>query len=70
VERRSVSVARRARDQIFVHCRPTAATRPGGCKPLEAGELVITSGAVELAGALQDVLSSLPADGSDSQATP
>ena len=54
VERRKVSVARRTRDQIFVHCRPSAAAAAAGCKPLAVGELVVTSGTVELAGALQN----------------
>ena len=60
IERRLISVARRARDQIFVHSEPDAAARAAGCKPLKAGELVVTSGAVELAGALQDALAARP----------
>ncbi len=60
VERRRVSVARRARDQIFVRGHPTAAAAATGCKPLAVGELVVTSGIVELAGALQNALSALP----------
>lgn len=67
VERRLISVARRAREQIFVHCEPAAGARNAGCKPLKAGELVVTSGAVELAGALQDALSARPAEESGSQ---
>jgi multidrug efflux pump subunit AcrA (membrane-fusion protein) len=64
VERRRVSVARRARDQIFVHCRPSAVSAAAGCKPLAVGELVVTSGTVELAGALQNALAALPPEDS------
>ena len=70
VECRTISVARRARDQIFVYSEPAAGARIAGCKPLLAGELVVTSGAVELAGALQDVLSARPSEESTSEQSP
>jgi membrane fusion protein, heavy metal efflux system len=64
VERRRVSVARRTRDQIFVDSRPSAVSAAAGCKPLAVGELVITSGTVELAGALRNALAALPPEDS------
>jgi cobalt-zinc-cadmium efflux system membrane fusion protein len=67
VECRRISVARRTRDQIFVRSEPEAHAHSDNCKPLAAGELVVTSGAVELAGALQDALSAQPPEESTSK---
>jgi len=60
VERRAVSVARRASDRVFVHSQPTSRDAATGCKPLQVGEYVVVSGTVELAGALQAAVSALP----------
>ena len=40
--------------------QPTSAQRKAGAMPLEPGELVVTSGIIELAGALENELAKLP----------
>jgi membrane fusion protein, heavy metal efflux system len=57
VERRAVHVARRTRERVYISSDPTGEAIAAGCKGLHAGELVIVSGAVELAAALDEAIS-------------
>jgi membrane fusion protein, heavy metal efflux system len=59
VTRRTVAVARRNQDMVFVRTHPTLSETRAGCQPLLPGEFVVASGAVELAGALE---AAAPAD--------
>jgi cobalt-zinc-cadmium efflux system membrane fusion protein len=65
VERRTVSVARRARDLIYLYSKPRGMAALAGVKPISVGDLVVISGVVELSGALQDNLLALPPDESN-----
>jgi cobalt-zinc-cadmium efflux system membrane fusion protein len=54
---RQVAVTRRSGDRIAINSQPTPAQRANGAETLTAGELVVSSGAVQLAGARRDSLS-------------
>jgi hypothetical protein len=52
VQRRQVALRRFEGGMAYVHATPSAAERRDGAEPIEPGELVVSNGAVELAGAL------------------
>jgi membrane fusion protein, heavy metal efflux system len=60
-----VAVARRAKDTVYVHARGedlTQAQKDRGVKPLLPGTVVVTSGAIELKAALEDLQSATKSD--------
>jgi len=61
VTRRPVAIVRRGQDFVFVNTHPTAEEQQAGCQPLLPGEFVVTTGAVELAAAL-DALVATPSE--------
>lgn len=56
--RRSVAVARRGSDHVCIRSHPTPSQLASGAQPLTAGELVVSSGVVELASTLKILQSS------------
>src|SRR5207253_2236798 len=58
ITRRKVAVVRRGDDMVFIRSEPTRAQQAAGCGPLRIGEWVVVSGAIELAGALDNELAS------------
>src|SRR5207248_2751913 len=61
VKRRTVAVVRRGQDTVIIRSQPSSAEVAAGCEPLRPGEWVVTAGAVELDGALEDALAANPA---------
>lgn len=53
VTERVVAVRRRSGKRVLVASDPTASERSAGCQPLTEGEWVVTTGTVELTGALR-----------------
>jgi cobalt-zinc-cadmium efflux system membrane fusion protein len=51
--RRKVAVIRRSSGMVHVRATPTQREREAGCEELRPGELVVTSGTIELAAALE-----------------
>jgi len=56
VSQRQVAVARPSHDVIYVRCQPTPHEVSLGCEPLKPGEWVVSSGTVELASALENLV--------------
>jgi cobalt-zinc-cadmium efflux system membrane fusion protein len=59
VTRRRVALASRGQDVVYIRSRPSPEESSKGCKPLEAGEWVVTSGSIELDGALENALAAV-----------
>jgi membrane fusion protein, heavy metal efflux system len=60
VTRRNVALVSRGEDVVFVRSKPTPEDEAKGCQPLEPGEWVVTAGSIELDGALDSALATLP----------
>jgi cobalt-zinc-cadmium efflux system membrane fusion protein len=56
VSQRQVAVARPSHDVIYVRSQPTRHELSLGCQPLRPGEWVVSSGTVELASALENLV--------------
>jgi cobalt-zinc-cadmium efflux system membrane fusion protein len=56
VTRRSVALVSRGEDVAFVRSEPTEHDAANGCQPLKPGEWVVSSGSIELDGALDGAL--------------
>ena len=56
VSQRQIAIARPSHDVIYVRCKPTPHEVSLGCQPLRPGEWVVSSGTVELASALEDLV--------------
>ena len=61
VTRRSVALVSRGSDVVFVRSTPTPEEKAKGCEPLNPGEWVVSTGSIELDGALDSALATLPA---------
>ncbi len=62
VTRRRVAVAGRGEKVVYVRCTPCAEDMAQGCCRLTPGEWVVTSGTIELDGALENALATVPPD--------
>jgi len=58
VTRRLVALANRGQNVAYIRSQPTPAEQAKGCEPLKTGEWVVTSGCIELDGALDNALAS------------
>ncbi len=56
VTQRQVAVARPSHDVIYIRCQPSEHEREQGCQQLLPGQWVVSSGTVELASALEDLI--------------
>jgi membrane fusion protein, heavy metal efflux system len=56
VSQRQVAVARPDHDLIYIRCQPTHRERDLGCQELKPNEWVVSSGTVELASTLEDLI--------------
>jgi membrane fusion protein, heavy metal efflux system len=64
VSERQVAIARPSHDVIYIRCEPTPHERSLGCQPLRPGEWVVSSGTVELASALENLVINSAAEAS------
>ena len=53
LQRRKVAITRRGVDRTCIRIHPTSAERAAGAEPLHEGEMVVSSGVLELDGALE-----------------
>jgi len=53
LQRRKVAITRRGVDRTCIRINPTTAERAAGAEPLREGEVVVSSGVLELDGALE-----------------
>ncbi len=60
VERRQVALVSRGQDVMYLRVTPTPEEAAQGCQPIEPGSWVVTSGAIELDGALENALATTP----------
>ena len=60
VTRRKVALVSRGQEVAYVRSQPTPAEEAGGCQCLAAGEWVVTAGSIELDGALDNALATMP----------
>jgi cobalt-zinc-cadmium efflux system membrane fusion protein len=56
VSQRQIAIARPSHDVIYVRCQPTPHEASLGCQPLHPGQWVVSSGTVELASALENLV--------------
>jgi membrane fusion protein, heavy metal efflux system len=56
VSQRQVAIARPSHDVFYIRCQPTPHERSLGCQELRPGEWVVSSGTVELASALENLV--------------
>lgn len=61
VTRRPVALVSRGQDVVFLRCHPNQRDSASGCKPLAPGEWVVSSGSIELDGALDGALATAAA---------
>jgi len=67
VTRRKSRRGRRGEEQVFIRSQPNATEKSAGCEPLVSGEWVVASGTIELSGALDDEVASLPPSHDDAK---
>lgn len=60
VTRRNIALVSRGQDVAFVRSQPTAEEEAQGCQPLAPGEWVVAAGSIELDGALENALATVP----------
>jgi cobalt-zinc-cadmium efflux system membrane fusion protein len=57
LKRRSIAIVRRGTEHTCIRIQPTADEKAAGAEPLREGELVVSSGVLELEGALENLQS-------------
>jgi cobalt-zinc-cadmium efflux system membrane fusion protein len=70
LQRRTVALANRGEDVVYINSNPTPEELAKGCLPLKPGEWVVEKGAVELDGALENALATAPLPTSTETAHP